>query len=56
MTRCERPILPPSETWDRRFVAAMRALGRSEARLEYYRVIPEWITGMGIVTAESERG
>lgn len=85
----ERPILPPSEAWDRRFVgtllsgdlrafdaltddeidreggfggheircwiaafAAARAIGASAtARLEYYEMIPEWITGMAIVTA-----
>lgn len=29
--------------------AAMRAAGEFDSRLDFYRVIPEWITGMGIV-------
>jgi len=34
--------------------AAMRALAGSVApRVEYYRIVPEWITGMGLMTAES---
>jgi len=36
--------------------AAMRALGDFRPRLDYYRVVPEWITGMGLVTAEPEAG
>jgi hypothetical protein len=31
----------------------MRELGDFVPRVEYYRVVPEWITGMGIVTAKS---
>jgi 2,3-dihydroxyphenylpropionate 1,2-dioxygenase len=36
-------------TWVAAF-AAMRELGRFDARLDYYRVVPEWITGMGLIT------
>jgi 2,3-dihydroxyphenylpropionate 1,2-dioxygenase len=39
-------------TWVAAF-AAMRELGDFVPRVEYYRVVPEWITGMGIVTAKS---
>ena len=28
----------------------MRECGSFEARLDYYRVVPEWITGMGLIT------
>jgi 2,3-dihydroxyphenylpropionate 1,2-dioxygenase len=82
------PCLPPSEAWDRAFLArllaedpaaldgyadaaldrdagfgghevrcwvaafaAMRAVGAIQARLDYYEIVPEWITGMGVVTA-----
>lgn len=82
------PCLPPSEAWDRAFLArllnegaaacdgytdealdreagfgshevrcwvaafaAMRAAGAVQAELDYYEIVPEWITGMGIVTA-----
>lgn len=31
--------------------AAMRAAGAVRAELDYYEVVPEWITGMGVVTA-----
>jgi len=36
-------------TWVAAF-AAMRECGSFEARLDYYRVVPEWITGMGLIT------
>jgi 2,3-dihydroxyphenylpropionate 1,2-dioxygenase len=36
-------------TWVAAF-AAMRELGRFDAQLDYYRVVPEWITGMGLIT------
>jgi 2,3-dihydroxyphenylpropionate 1,2-dioxygenase len=39
-------------TWVAAF-AAMGALGRFTPRLDYYRIVPEWITGMGIVTAQA---
>ena len=82
------PCLPPSEAWDRAFLArllnegpaafddytdealdreagfgghevlcwvaafaAMRAAGAVQTELDYYEIVPEWITGMGIVTA-----
>jgi hypothetical protein len=32
--------------------AAMRELGAFAPRLEYYRVVPECITGMGMVTGQ----
>jgi 2,3-dihydroxyphenylpropionate 1,2-dioxygenase len=32
--------------------AAMRALAPSRPRVDYYRIVPEWITGMGLVTTE----
>jgi 2,3-dihydroxyphenylpropionate 1,2-dioxygenase len=32
--------------------AAANAIGRIESELLYYRVIPEWITGMAVVAAE----
>jgi 2,3-dihydroxyphenylpropionate 1,2-dioxygenase len=38
-------------TWVAAF-AAMHETGRFEARLDYYRVVPEWITGMGLITGE----
>ncbi|MBK9605181.1 MAG: 3-carboxyethylcatechol 2,3-dioxygenase [Betaproteobacteria bacterium] len=31
--------------------AAMRELGGPRPRLDYYRLVPEWITGMGLMTA-----
>ena len=31
--------------------AAMRELGATQPKLDYYRLVPEWITGMGLVTA-----
>ena len=31
--------------------AAMAELGASAPRLDYYRLVPEWITGMGLMTA-----
>jgi len=31
--------------------AAMRAAGAVQTELDYYEIVPEWITGMGIVTA-----
>jgi 2,3-dihydroxyphenylpropionate 1,2-dioxygenase len=78
------PCLPPSESWDRSFLAnflagedfdamtddeidrvagfgahevrtwvaagaAARKMGKLHTELRYYRLIPEWITGMGIV-------
>lgn len=39
-------------TWVAAF-AAMRALGAFTPQLEYYRIVPEWITGMGLVTAQA---
>jgi 2,3-dihydroxyphenylpropionate 1,2-dioxygenase len=84
------PCLPPSEQWDRDFLAtflgtkleafdamtdaeidrvagfgahevrtwvaaaaAARKLGRIETELRYYHLVPEWITGMGIVVGEA---
>jgi len=38
-------------TWVAAF-AAMRELGPFVARLDYYRVVPEWITGMGLISGE----
>lgn len=38
-------------TWVAAF-SAMREFGRFEAKLDYYRVVPEWITGMGLITGE----
>jgi 2,3-dihydroxyphenylpropionate 1,2-dioxygenase len=38
-------------TWVASF-AAMRELGAFAPRLEYYRIVPEWITGMGMVTGQ----
>jgi len=35
-------------------LAAMRATGPFDSRLDYYRVVPEWITGMGVVRGASE--
>ncbi len=35
-------------TWVAAF-AAMQAVGPHESRLDFYRVVPEWITGMGVV-------
>jgi 2,3-dihydroxyphenylpropionate 1,2-dioxygenase len=32
--------------------AAMNELGGPLPRLDYYRLVPEWITGMGLMTAE----
>ena len=32
-------------------LAAMRAAGTMRAEIDYYEIVPEWITGMGIVTA-----
>ncbi|MEO8134878.1 MAG: 3-carboxyethylcatechol 2,3-dioxygenase, partial [Betaproteobacteria bacterium] len=32
--------------------AAMRELGPWRPQLDYYRLVPEWITGMGLITAE----
>lgn len=32
--------------------AAMEELGGPRPRLDYYRLVPEWITGMGLMTAE----
>lgn len=32
--------------------SAMRELGAFAPRLDYYRIVPEWITGMGLITAE----
>ena len=32
--------------------AAMGELGGPAPRLDYYRLVPEWITGMGLMTAE----
>jgi 2,3-dihydroxyphenylpropionate 1,2-dioxygenase len=36
-------------TWVAAF-AAMQAMGTFKAQLDYYRVVPEWITGMGLIT------
>jgi 2,3-dihydroxyphenylpropionate 1,2-dioxygenase len=36
-------------TWVAAF-AAMNAIGTFKAQLDYYRVVPEWITGMGLIT------
>ncbi len=81
----ESPCLPPSEDWDRAFLAALQkggasafdaytdemvdreggfgghevrtwvaaaaattAMGPYEFELDYYRIIPEWITGMAV--------
>jgi len=33
--------------------AAARRMGRLQAELRYYHLIPEWITGMGIVTGQA---
>jgi 2,3-dihydroxyphenylpropionate 1,2-dioxygenase len=83
------PCLPPSEQWDREFLAmflgpnlqdfdrmadteidrvagfgahevrtwvaaaaAARKIGNVRAELSYYHVVPEWITGMGIVVGQ----
>lgn len=40
-------------TWVAAF-AAMRELGAFAPRLDYYRVVPEWITGMGLVSAQND--
>ena len=32
-------------------MAAMRAAGAMQVTLDYYAVIPEWITGMGVLHA-----
>jgi 2,3-dihydroxyphenylpropionate 1,2-dioxygenase len=85
------PCLPPSEQWDRDFLAtflgtklepfdamsdaeidrvagfgahevrtwvaaaaAARKLGRIETELRYYHLVPEWITGMGIVVGQAQ--
>ena len=36
--------------------AAMQELGRFDTTLRYYQIVPEWITGMGIVTARTATG
>jgi 2,3-dihydroxyphenylpropionate 1,2-dioxygenase len=33
--------------------AAAKAMGTLQAELKYYRLVPEWITGMGIVTGQA---
>lgn len=33
--------------------SAARAMGKVETELKYYHLVPEWITGMGIVTGRS---
>jgi 2,3-dihydroxyphenylpropionate 1,2-dioxygenase len=33
--------------------AAAQAMGKFESELRYYRLVPEWITGMGIVVGEA---
>jgi 2,3-dihydroxyphenylpropionate 1,2-dioxygenase len=38
-------------TWVAAF-SAMAALGDFKAAVDYYRIVPEWITGMGLVSAE----
>jgi len=35
-------------------VAAARAIGMRDASLGYYRVIPEWITGMGVIRGQDQ--
>jgi len=84
------PCLPPSEQWDRDFLAsfigrrlhdfdaltdaeidrvagfgahevrtwvaaaaAARRMGKLEPELRYYHLVPEWITGMGIVVGQA---
>lgn len=36
--------------------AAMDALGGAHPRLDYYRLVPEWITGMGLMTTTPHGG
>lgn len=33
--------------------AAVKAMGKLETELKYYHLVPEWITGMGIVTGQA---
>ena len=35
---------------------AMDALGGGHPRLDYYRLVPEWITGMGLMTTTPHGG
>ena len=32
---------------------AVKAMGKLETELKYYHLVPEWITGMGIVTGQA---
>jgi len=33
--------------------AAARKIGEIQSTVKYYHLVPEWITGMGIVTAQA---
>jgi hypothetical protein len=33
--------------------AAAKAMGKFETELKYYHLVPEWITGMGIVVGQA---
>ena len=56
--RIDRRIYTDPAIYDQEVAAfaAMRELGDCTAQLDYYRIIPEWITGMAIVTARDRAG